>query len=32
MTWYVIKALQAVGLASNVKLASDKQKARLAFQ
>lgn len=32
MTWYVIKALKAVGLASNVKLVSEKQKARLAFQ
>ena len=32
MTWYVIKAMKAVGLASNVKLVSEKQKARLAFQ
>lgn len=31
MTWYVIRALQAVGLASNVKLVSEKQKARLAY-
>jgi len=32
MTWMVIKALEAVGLASNIKLPTEKQKARLAFQ
>lgn len=31
MTWMVIRALQSVGLATNVKLPSDKQKERLAF-
>lgn len=31
MTWMVIKALESVGLASNIKLPSEKQKARLAF-
>lgn len=31
MTWIVIRALQAVGLATNVKLPTEKQKARLAF-
>jgi stearoyl-CoA desaturase (delta-9 desaturase) len=29
MTWWVVRALQAVGLATNVKLPSEKQKARL---
>lgn len=31
MTWIVISTLKALGLASNVKLPSEKQKARLAF-
>jgi stearoyl-CoA desaturase (delta-9 desaturase) len=31
ITWYVIKGLQTLGLATNVKLPSEKQKARLAF-
>ena len=31
MTWIVIKALEAVGLAKNIKLPTEKQKARLAF-
>lgn len=31
MTWMIISALQAVGLATNVKLPTEKQKARLAF-
>lgn len=31
MTWMVIKALEAVGLAHNVKLPTEKQKARLAI-
>lgn len=31
MTWYIIKALQTVGLATNVRLPTEKQKARLAF-
>lgn len=31
VTWIVIRALQVVGLATNVKLPSEKQKARLAF-
>lgn len=31
VTWMVIKSLEAVGLASNVKLPSESQKARLAF-
>lgn len=31
MTWIVIRSLQAVGLATNVKLPTEKQKARLAF-
>lgn len=31
MTWIIIKALEAVGLASNIKLPSEKQKARLAL-
>eukprot|EP00882_Tetradesmus_deserticola_P003323 GHRQ01003519.1.p3 GENE.GHRQ01003519.1~~GHRQ01003519.1.p3 ORF type:complete len:164 (+),score=72.92 GHRQ01003519.1:1407-1898(+) len=31
MTWYIIRGLQAVGLAKNVKLPTEKQKARLAF-
>ena len=30
LTWYVIRALQAVGLATKVKLPSEAQKARLA--
>ena len=29
MTWYVIKALQTVGLATNVKLPTERQKERL---
>ncbi len=32
MTWLVVKALSAVGLATNVKLPTEKQKARLAFK
>jgi fatty-acid desaturase len=32
VTWYIIQALHAVGLASNIKLPSERQKARLAFQ
>lgn len=31
MTWMVIKALEACGLATNIKLPSEKQKARLAL-
>jgi hypothetical protein len=31
MTWYCIRALQALGLATNVKLPSEKQKAKFAF-
>ena len=31
VTWTVINLLKAVGLATNVKLPSEKQKARLAF-
>jgi stearoyl-CoA desaturase (delta-9 desaturase) len=31
ITWYVIQGLQALGLATNVKLPSERQKARLAF-
>jgi len=31
MTWMVIKTLETLGLASNVKLPSERQKARLAF-
>lgn len=31
LTWGIISALQAVGLADNVKLPTKKQKARLAF-
>ena len=31
MTWYCIWALQKLGLATNVKLPTDKQKARLRF-
>ncbi|CAL8466841.1 g6377 [Coccomyxa elongata] len=31
VTWQIIAALKAVGLADNVKLPSEKQKARLAF-
>ena len=31
MTWMVIRALEVLGLASNVKLPSERQKARLAF-
>lgn len=31
MTWLIIKALDKLGLASSVKLPSEKQKARLAF-
>jgi stearoyl-CoA desaturase (delta-9 desaturase) len=30
-TWLLIRGLQAVGLATNVKLPSDKQRARLAL-
>lgn len=30
-TWMVISAFQSVGLAQNVKLPNDKQKARLEF-
>jgi stearoyl-CoA desaturase (delta-9 desaturase) len=29
MTWYVIRGLQAVGLATNVKLPTERQKERL---
>jgi len=29
MTWYVIAGLQKLGLATNVKLPTEKQKARL---
>jgi len=32
MTWMVVKALQTVGLATNVKLPSEKQKERLRFK
>lgn len=32
MTWMMIKFLQVCGLATNVKLPSEKQKARLAFE
>ena len=31
VTWLMIRALQTVGLATNVKLPSEKQKQRLAF-
>lgn len=31
VTWLIIAGLKAVGLADNVKLPSEKQKARLAF-
>eukprot|EP00878_Enallax_costatus_P002339 GHUV01002515.1.p1 GENE.GHUV01002515.1~~GHUV01002515.1.p1 ORF type:complete len:452 (+),score=101.72 GHUV01002515.1:137-1357(+) len=31
ITWMIIKALQTVGLATNVRLPTEKQKARLAF-
>ncbi|XP_021906437.1 palmitoyl-monogalactosyldiacylglycerol delta-7 desaturase, chloroplastic [Carica papaya] len=31
MTWYVIKFLQSVGLATDVKLPTDAQKGRMAF-
>jgi stearoyl-CoA desaturase (delta-9 desaturase) len=31
MTWLCIKTLEALGLATNIKLPSEKQKARLAF-
>ena len=31
LTWTIIRGLQAVGLASNVKLPTEQQKARLAF-
>lgn len=31
MTWMMVKALEAVGLASNIKLPTEKQKARLAL-
>jgi stearoyl-CoA desaturase (delta-9 desaturase) len=31
ITWQLVAGLQALGLADNVKLPSDKQKARLAF-
>ncbi|KAK9916418.1 hypothetical protein WJX75_002386 [Coccomyxa subellipsoidea] len=31
MTWQIVAALKAVGLADNVKLPSEKQKSRLAF-
>lgn len=31
LTWGIIRSLQAIGLASNVKLPSERQKARLAF-
>ena len=32
MTWMVISALKKIGLATNVKLPSERQKARLAFE
>lgn len=32
ITWLVISALHTVGLASNVKLPSERQKSRLAFK
>lgn len=32
MTWYIILALQKVGLATNVKLPTERQKAKLAFK
>lgn len=32
MTWLVIKALEKVGLASNIKLPSEKQKERLRLK
>ena len=32
ITWLVISALQKVGLATNVKLPTERQKARLAFE
>ena len=32
ITWLVISALQKVGLATNVKLPSERQKSRLAFE
>lgn len=31
ITWLVVRSLQAVGLATNVKLPTEKQKAKLAF-
>lgn len=31
VTWMVVSALQKLGLATNVKLPSERQKARLAF-
>lgn len=31
MTWYVIWTLEKLGLATNVKLPTEKQKARLRF-
>lgn len=31
ITWYIIKTLQTLGLATNVRLPTEKQKARLAF-
>ncbi|KAJ0075920.1 hypothetical protein Patl1_34531 [Pistacia atlantica] len=32
MTWYVVRFLQAIGLASDVKLPSELQKQRMAFK
>ena len=32
MTWMMIKTLEAFGLATNIKLPTEKQKARLAFE
>ena len=31
LTWTIIRGLQAVGLATNVKLPTEQQKAKLAF-
>jgi stearoyl-CoA desaturase (delta-9 desaturase) len=31
MTWYVVRFLQAIGLATDVKLPSEVQKQRMAF-
>jgi stearoyl-CoA desaturase (delta-9 desaturase) len=31
MTWYIIAGMQKLGLISNVKLPTERQKAKLAF-